>query len=37
MVTMQSLAETAAELAKSFTGQILLPADPDYEHARTGP
>ena len=34
MVTMQSLAETAAELAKTFTGQILLPADADYEHAR---
>ena len=37
MVTMQSLAETAAELAKSFAGQLLLPADPHYEQATTGP
>jgi FAD/FMN-containing dehydrogenase len=34
MVATQSLADTAAELAKSFTGQILLPVDPDYDQAR---
>ncbi|MBX6744749.1 MAG: FAD-dependent oxidoreductase, partial [Acetobacteraceae bacterium] len=29
-----SLADTAAELAKSFTGQLLQPGDPGYEDAR---
>ena len=29
-----SLADTAAELAKSFSGQVLRPADPGYEEAR---
>src|SRR3712207_3663501 len=29
-----SLADTAAELARSFAGQILRPADPGYEEAR---
>ncbi len=34
MVATQSLADTVAELAKSFTGQLLLPVDPDYDQAR---
>ena len=34
MVAMQSLGETVAELAKTFTGQLLRSSDPDYEHAR---
>ena len=29
-----SLADAAAEFAKSFTGQVLLPADPGYDEAR---
>ncbi len=36
-VTMSStapLADTAADLARSFAGQILRPADPGYEEAR---
>ena len=34
MVATQSLADTVAELATSFTGQILLPVDPNYDQAR---
>ena len=34
MVATQSIADTVAELAKSFTGQLLLPVDPDYDQAR---
>jgi FAD/FMN-containing dehydrogenase len=29
-----SFAEAAAELAKTFTGQVLRPSDPDYEEVR---
>ena len=28
------LADTAAELARSFAGQVMRPADPGYEEAR---
>jgi FAD/FMN-containing dehydrogenase len=34
MSATMSPADTAAELAKSFTGQVLRPADPGYEEAR---
>src|SRR3954465_7710875 len=34
MGSMTSLADTAAELARSFSGQVLRPADPGYEEAR---
>ena len=34
MVAVQSLAAPVAELARSFTGQILQAGDADYEHAR---
>ncbi len=34
MGSMTSQADTAAELAKSFAGQVLLPGDPGYEEAR---
>jgi len=34
MSTTMPLADTAAELAKSFAGQVLRPADPGYEEAR---
>src|SRR3954454_12317774 len=36
MSAASSLADTVAVLAKSFTGQILQPADPGYESARKG-
>ena len=34
MVAAQSLDDTVAELARTFTGQFLQPRDPDYEQAR---
>ncbi|HYZ34014.1 MAG TPA: FAD-binding oxidoreductase [Crenalkalicoccus sp.] len=34
MDSMASLADMAAELARSFTGQLLRPADPGYDEAR---
>lgn len=34
MVAAQSLGDTVAELARTFTGQFVQPGDPDYEQAR---
>jgi hypothetical protein len=33
MISLQSLAEAARELARTLTGEVLLPADPGFEEA----
>jgi hypothetical protein len=34
MISLQSLTEAARELARTFTGEVLLPADPGFDEAR---